>query len=42
VALQESEVLIFRDAGLSALEKVINDALVRATDRFARQFKAEK
>jgi proline iminopeptidase len=41
-AWPESELQIIRDAGHSAMEPGITDALVRATDRFARQFKAEK
>jgi proline iminopeptidase len=41
-AWPESELLVVRDAGHSAMEPGNIDALVRATDRFARQLKADR
>jgi proline iminopeptidase len=40
-AWPESDLQIIRDAGHSAMEPGITDALVRATDRFARRIQSE-
>ena len=41
-AWPESDLQIIRDAGHSAMEPSITDALVRATNRFARELKADE